>query len=93
MTTLKSLTIVAALLIGGTSLVMAQNGPATGSEPPVAGGAAGNPATSGPNYLRTATPSHYATWHHKKLYMSAKGIHHKGALKTAPSGTKPKMKK
>ena len=39
----KSL-IVAALLVGGGTLAMAQNGPATGGEPPVAGGAAGNPA-------------------------------------------------
>jgi hypothetical protein len=41
MTTLKSLTIVAALLVSGTSLAMAQNGPATGGHPPVAGGAGG----------------------------------------------------
>src|SRR5215468_9366357 len=41
MTTLKTLTIVAAFLAGGTSLALAQNGPATGGEPPVAGGAAG----------------------------------------------------
>jgi hypothetical protein len=33
--------IVAALLAGGISLAMAQNGPATGGEHPVAGGAAG----------------------------------------------------
>ena len=44
MTTLKHLMIVAALLAGGTSLAMAQNGPATGGEHPVAGGAAGGPA-------------------------------------------------
>jgi hypothetical protein len=43
MTTLKSLTIVAALLVSGTSLAMAQNGPATGGQPPVAGGAGGYP--------------------------------------------------
>jgi len=43
MTTLKTLTIVAALLAGGTSLAMAQNGPATGGQPPVAGGAGGYP--------------------------------------------------
>ena len=41
MTTLKILTIVAALLAGGTSLAIAQNGPATGGQPPVAGGANG----------------------------------------------------
>jgi hypothetical protein len=43
MTKLKSLTIAAALLAGGTSLAVAQNGPATGNEPPVAGGGGGNP--------------------------------------------------
>jgi hypothetical protein len=42
---LKGLTIVAALLAGGTSLAMAQ-GPATGGYPPVAGGAGGNPTTN-----------------------------------------------
>ena len=41
MTTLKTLTIVAALLAGGTSLAIAQNGPATGGQRPVAGGANG----------------------------------------------------
>jgi hypothetical protein len=39
--TLKTLTIVAALLAAGTSLAMAQNGPATGGQRPVAGGANG----------------------------------------------------
>jgi hypothetical protein len=42
MTTFKTLTITAALLAGGISLAMAQNGPATGGEHPVAGGAAGS---------------------------------------------------
>jgi hypothetical protein len=41
MNAVKSLTIVA-LLLGGTSLAMAQNGPATGGQPPAP------PATSGP---------------------------------------------
>jgi hypothetical protein len=41
MTTLKTMTIATVLLVGGASLAMAQNGPATGGEPPVAGGAAG----------------------------------------------------
>jgi hypothetical protein len=43
MTSVKALAIIA-LLVGGTSLAVAQSGPATGGEPPVAGGAAGNPA-------------------------------------------------
>jgi hypothetical protein len=40
-TTLTIVAAVAALLAGGTSLAIAQNGPATGGESPVAGGAAG----------------------------------------------------
>jgi hypothetical protein len=47
MTSVKALAIIA-LLVGGTSLAPAQNGPATGNEPPVAGGAAGNPAVLAP---------------------------------------------
>ena len=41
MPTLKSLMIFAALLAGGTSLAMAQNGLPTGGQSPVAGGANG----------------------------------------------------
>jgi len=50
MTTLKDLTTIAALLAGGMSLALAQNGPPTGGYPPIGGGAQGNPAptTSGP---------------------------------------------
>lgn len=47
MITLKSLPVVAALLAAGTSLATAQNGLPTGGEPPVAGGANGNPLTPG----------------------------------------------
>jgi hypothetical protein len=46
MTILKNLTIVAALLAGGASLAMAQNGLPTGGQRPVAGGANGG----GPAY-------------------------------------------
>jgi hypothetical protein len=45
MTTLKTLSIVTALLAGGASLAMAQSGPATGGYPPVAGGAGGTGCT------------------------------------------------
>ena len=47
MITPKSFTIVAALLAGGTTSAIAQNGLPTGGEPPVAGGANGNPLTPG----------------------------------------------
>lgn len=41
MTALKTFTIVAVLVAGGTSLAMAQNGLPTGGQRPVAGGANG----------------------------------------------------
>jgi hypothetical protein len=107
MNTVKSLAIVA-LLLGGTSLAMAQNGPATGGQPPAA-----TPAPPGPGViphdvqstapspnLQAAAPVTGASsgtriaqqTTKKKMYMSAKGIHHKASLKnnsrlqTMPSG-------
>jgi hypothetical protein len=56
MITLKSLTIVAAVLAGGTSLAMAQNGLPTGGEAPVAGGAGGGPA---PGYYGYGAPTYF----------------------------------
>ena len=49
MTTLKTLSIVTALLAGGATLAMAQGGPATGGYPPVARGAGGKQVAPGPN--------------------------------------------
>ena len=49
MTTLKTLTIAAALLAGTASLAFAQNGPGTGGNAPAAGGAGNAAMTSGPN--------------------------------------------
>jgi glucose dehydrogenase len=66
-----------------TSQAMAQNVPATGAQSPTAGGAAGNPAASGPK-LQTGTWSHYGTKHHRKMYMSAKSTHKHKQLKPAP---------
>src|SRR5262249_59802656 len=55
--TLKTLTIVTALLAGGTSLAVAQ-GPPTGGYPPLAGGAGGNPpAAPLPEVFRGTTPT------------------------------------
>jgi BA14K-like protein len=69
MTTLKGLGIVAGLLLaGGTSIALAQNGPPTGGEAPVAGGAAGNAAAPGPNYLPAATPSQYVPGQYYNYY-------------------------
>jgi hypothetical protein len=52
---MKIFTTVAALLAGGVSLAIAQ-GLGTGSYPPVAGGAGGNPATN-PGYIEYKMPS------------------------------------
>ena len=66
---MKRLAIVAALIVGGTSLAMAQNGPP---------GPGVNPA---PNFGQSAAPPTGAasgtrithrTTHNKKMYMSAK---------------------
>jgi hypothetical protein len=65
-----------------TFLAMAQNGPATGVQPPPADGAAG-PAAPGPKF-QTDTRSHYGTNHHRKMYMSAKSTHKHKQLKPAP---------
>lgn len=86
MTSVKGLAIVA-LLVGGTSLAVAQ-GPPTGGYPPVAGGAAASPIP-GPTISGATTRSHYATKKHKKMYMSAKS--HKAA-KLPTSSAKPQMK-
>src|SRR5262249_61459487 len=72
--TLKTLTIVTALLAGGTSLAVAQ-GPPTGGYPPLAGGGGGHPpAAPLPQVFRgtNPNPSPHPHEHHKKNSMSAK---------------------
>jgi hypothetical protein len=91
--TLKTLTIVTALLAGGTSLAMAQNGLPTGAYPPVAGGAGGSPnAPPIPNVYgaTTSTPSHHATRHHKRMYMQAN--RHHGAKVTGSAASMNKFR-
>ena len=80
MTTMKSLAIIA-LLVGGSSLAMAQYGPATGGESPVAGGAGGNQVATG-KHLR---PFHHP-FLHRRVYMQAAPSSHQ----TAPSSHKHK---
>ena len=67
MTTLKTLSIVTALLAGGATLAMAQSGPATGGYPPVARGAGGKQVAPGPNLRVSPTPSHPTTRHQRRL--------------------------
>ena len=93
---MKGLVIVAALLLGGASLALAQGQP-TGSYPPVAGGAAGNPATNpvtpgppgpgvipgGPAQSAATTPSRTRVAHHprhRNMYMQ--GDIHRGSKVT-----------
>jgi hypothetical protein len=69
MTLLKSLMVATVLLAGGSSLAIAQNGPATGSEHPVAGGAAGG----GYGYrhyrhLYAYSPYHHHRYRHWRYY-------------------------
>ena len=71
---------VTALLAGGASVAMAQNGVPTGGYPPVMGGAGGNPAVLGtayfpegrPSSVATGTADHRTIKHQRKIYMSAK---------------------
>jgi hypothetical protein len=93
MTTVKGLAVVA-LLVGGTSLAMAQSGPPTGG-PPGPGVISGAPQSTAQTPTGAASGTRIAhrqtTKHHKKMFMSAKGSHHKAILKensrlqTAPS--------
>ena len=80
MNVLKKLLIVTALLAGGSSLAMAQNGPPTGGYPPVMGGAGGNPAVPGfayfpegrPGYVTSGGAYRHTIKHHRMIYNSAK---------------------
>jgi hypothetical protein len=68
MTTLKSLTVVATLLVAGTSLAIAQNGPPTGGQRPVAGGANGG-GWGGGWYARAPGYGYgYGYRHYRHLY-------------------------
>jgi len=87
MTTLKSLMMVSALLVGGTSLGVAQNGPPTGGQPPVAGGAAVNPAASTSAW---SARRHHGTRHHR-MYMSVNRTH-KGSKLTPAKNVEPQIK-
>jgi hypothetical protein len=104
MTTVKSLAIIA-LLVGGTSLAIAQNGPPTGGQTPPPAAAPPGPgiiphdATAGSN-LQSAAPTtrtrtrlahQQPTKNHQKMYMSAKGPHHKTLKDNSRLQTMPKQ--
>ena len=84
MTTLKSLMMVSALLVGGASLAVAQNGPPTGGQAPVAGGAAGNPAAPDTS-VSGQTVRHYG----HRIYMMSVNRTHKGSKLTPDNDARP----
>jgi hypothetical protein len=88
MTTMKSLAVVA-LLFGGTSLALAQTPPTTGPQAPANIGAA--PAGGAGYTGNQAAPSRHAAKHNKKIFLSAKGTHHKGSKLTPAGNAKPKL--
>jgi hypothetical protein len=67
MSILKSLMVATVLLAGGSFLAIAQNGPATGNERPVAGGAnGGGPAAYGHVYRYGHSHLYaYSPYHHR----------------------------
>ena len=86
MTTLKSLMMVSALLVGGGSLAVAQNGTTTGGQAPVADGAAGNPAAPDPAAsIPARTTRHYG----HRMYMTTVNRAHKGSKLAPDSSAKP----
>ena len=88
MTTLKTLIVVTALVANGTSLVVAQNGPPTSGQLPVAGGAAGTPATDLASDTSTRTARHHGTRHHR-MYMMSVNRSHKGSKLAPTSNARP----
>jgi hypothetical protein len=82
MTTLKSLMMVSALLVGGAGPCCATANELPGGWPPVA--AAPDPATPIP--IRTA--HHHGTKHHR-MYMMSVNRTHKGSKLTPASNAKP----
>ena len=108
MTTVKSLAVVA-LLVGGTSLAIAQNGPPTGgstpppaaSGPPGPGVIPGDRSAAPSSNLQAAAPTtrtssrtrmaHHQTKHPKKMFLSAKGTHHKPLKTSSHMQTMPKQ--
>jgi hypothetical protein len=85
MTVLKGLTVLIALLAGGTSLALAQNGPSTAGQPPMTDGSADSRAAPGP------ASHHHGTKRHR-MYMMTVNRTSKGSKLTPASQAKPQMK-
>lgn len=66
---LKTALVTAALIAGASSLALAQNGPPTGGDQPIAGGAAGSQTRSSPSTApRGSGMMHqHTTKHHSSM--------------------------
>ena len=87
MTALKSLALAAALIVGTTSLAMAQAQGSSGPDGQAFDGAADNPSAPGSRSSDTSTRAarHHGTSHQRSMYMSAHSK--KGTPKTVlPNG-------
>lgn len=69
MATLKSVLIAAALVAGAASMALAQNGPPTGGNAPVAGGAGNAAPSTGKSTTSGKTAAHKTTKPKKKNKM------------------------
>jgi len=89
MTTLKSLMIVGALLVGTTPLAMAQAEGSSGPDGQLAtsAGAADNPPAPGRGMSARAA-RHHGTRHHR-MYMMSVNRAHKGSKLTPANNAKP----
>ena len=89
MTTLKSLMIVGALLVGTTSLAMAQAEGSSGPDGQLAtsAGAADNPRALGSG-MSTRAARHHGIRHHR-MYMMSVNRTHKGSELAPASNAKP----
>jgi hypothetical protein len=84
--------MVSALLVGGASFAVAQNGPATGGQAPAASGAADNPTLHPtPSATPTRPSRHHGTRHHR-VYMMSVNRAHKGSKLAPASNANPQMK-
>jgi len=89
MTTLKSLMIVGALLVGTASLTMAKAEGSSGPDGQLAAsaGAADNPPAPRPG-MSARVARHHGTRHHR-MYMMSVNRAHKGSKLTPTSNAKP----
>ena len=90
MTALKGLALAAALIVGTSSLAMAQAQGSSGPDGQATDGAANNPSAPGSGSSDTSTRAarHHGTRHHR-MYMMSVNRTHKGSKLTPANNDKP----